>query len=324
MNSAPQVIAPPMTETARHYSSYGLRICSDIALPELAPAAPGPVDLVIRRAPLSLAPILTARPQGEAFSAEGVDLWWSTVGGFRLPHDSSEILVDALPDVDDDLLAFPLLGAVLALALHRRALFSLHASAVAVNGRGVVLMGDKGAGKSTTAASLLAAGHPLLADDTVVFDPDLAAMIPGFAQVKLAGAALAQLTGPDSRAPVEIRPPMPQPALSEKARVLLPGGLAPAPVAPGLICLLTRVPEQAPPRLRPLPPDLALKAVLTHAYVARFGTAALQGPALARHFRAASRLATSGALHVLEVPQGLSRLPDTVALIEQHLAGTRT
>lgn len=44
----------------------------------------------------------------------------------------------------------------------------LHASANVIDGRLAVLLGQTGAGKSTLAASLHAAGHPLLGDDAVV------------------------------------------------------------------------------------------------------------------------------------------------------------
>ena len=101
----PALQNPLPADIPAQYSAYGLRIASDIALPELAPVAlSGPADLVIRRADLTLPKTLTDQPQAEHFGPDGVDLWWSTVGGFRLPHTTPEILVDALPGVDDDLL----------------------------------------------------------------------------------------------------------------------------------------------------------------------------------------------------------------------------
>ncbi len=308
---------------ARFYHSYGLRIQSDIDLPELDHDADGgsvAPDLVIRRQALNLSAEICSQSMVEIFGPEETDLWWRTIGGFRLPHASNEILVDPNPGVRDDLLAYPLLGTVLALALHRRGQFTFHASAVSVARRGVVILGNKGAGKSTTAASLLAAGHPLVADDIVALDDNPAAprLVQGFGQVKLDEVALAIVCSPDSRAPVTLRPPMNVPALAAKRRVLFPGGLAPAPVLAGLICVLARGPL---PRLVPLPAHEALQAVLMHAYVGRFGTLALRNTALATHFRRAVDLAAIGLVHKLVVPDSVERLPEAVNMIEHYIAG---
>jgi len=60
-----------------------------------------------------------------------------------------------------------LLGPVLGFALRLRGVLALHASAVLIDGRAVVLVGPSGAGKSTTAAAFARAGVPVLADDVV-------------------------------------------------------------------------------------------------------------------------------------------------------------
>lgn len=56
-------------------------------------------------------------------------------------------------------------GALAALERRRQGKLSLHAAAVEVNGRGVVLVGESGAGKSTHAAALCGRGAALLGDD---------------------------------------------------------------------------------------------------------------------------------------------------------------
>lgn len=48
---------------------------------------------------------------------------------------------------------------------------NLHGSALAIDGRGVVLLGNKGAGKSTLTAAMVRAGMPMLADDHVAIWP---------------------------------------------------------------------------------------------------------------------------------------------------------
>lgn len=62
------------------------------------------------------------------------------------------------------------LGLVLAAWLTRRRIPVLHAAAVRVKGAGVAIAGEKGSGKTTLAGALVAAGHPLLADDLLVVE----------------------------------------------------------------------------------------------------------------------------------------------------------
>jgi hypothetical protein len=60
-----------------------------------------------------------------------------------------------------------LLGPVFGFILRRRGAACLHASAVAIGGRAIALVGAAGAGKSTTAAALARLGLPVLCDDVL-------------------------------------------------------------------------------------------------------------------------------------------------------------
>lgn len=53
-----------------------------------------------------------------------------------------------------------------------------HAASVGLGGRGVMIVGAKGAGKSTLALALAARGHDFLGDETAGFRPDTAELIP--------------------------------------------------------------------------------------------------------------------------------------------------
>ncbi len=46
--------------------------------------------------------------------------------------------------------------------------FSVHASCVQVNGKGIIFTGDSGSGKSTSSYAMLRRGHPVLADDRIL------------------------------------------------------------------------------------------------------------------------------------------------------------
>jgi hypothetical protein len=63
-----------------------------------------------------------------------------------------------------------LAGSVLAFVLRLRGAVPLHASAIAVDGRALLFIGDAWAGKSSTAAAFSTLGYPVLADDIVRID----------------------------------------------------------------------------------------------------------------------------------------------------------
>jgi hypothetical protein len=63
------------------------------------------------------------------------------------------------------------------LRMRPQALF-LHAATVATSGRGALLVGPKGSGKSTTALALAARGHVLLGDETACYFPEGRTVLP--------------------------------------------------------------------------------------------------------------------------------------------------
>ena len=96
-----------------------------------------------------------------------------------------------------------LLGPVLAFVLRLRGVVSLHASALAVDGRALVLMGPMGAGKSTTAAALARCGFPVLSDDVVtLIDHDGGFLVqPGYPGLRLWPDMVEAMFGDDSHLP---------------------------------------------------------------------------------------------------------------------------
>ena len=88
-----------------------------------------------------------------------------------------------------------LLGPVLRIVLALRGVLCLHAGAVSVGGRALVIAGPSGAGKSSALVALARAGHPILADDLVVLEEDAGAfqVHPGHPQMRLWPHTLAAL-----------------------------------------------------------------------------------------------------------------------------------
>ena len=174
------------------YRFYDMGVQSDFRLMEAdlcreGSAGAGMVDLRIVAADLAH----LARPfsgfRDFALLPEGDLLSFRDVGRFLVRRGGSEIAVDLDPCFDPRLLALPLLGPVVAILLHRRGYLVLHGSAIELNGEAAVFLGDKGAGKSTTAASLVARGASLIADDVVAvgLQGDVPVAVAGFQAMKL-------------------------------------------------------------------------------------------------------------------------------------------
>jgi len=148
-------------------------VASDCELPLLAPASgAADADLVLRLdARSSDAPQATPWYRGpsmaiEASAAGGRVLRFDDGTSFLVAADGRAITVLSAPAhyTRDDLAAYAL-GPVLGIALHLQGAVLLHAAAVVMRGRAIVIAGGAGSGKSTTAAILHRDGYEILADD---------------------------------------------------------------------------------------------------------------------------------------------------------------
>ncbi len=90
-----------------------------------------------------------------------------------------------------------LIGIGLGLLLQRRGVLCIHGSALSINGRTITLVGESGAGKSTTAASLIVQGGTLVSDDVVALRPcgDDFVVEPGSTSLRLDQAAKTRILG---------------------------------------------------------------------------------------------------------------------------------
>jgi hypothetical protein len=178
---------------------YGLRLRSNCRLPGLIEASDvGPVDVRIdfSSGPLTNVPavdavdwhsqpiIETACGFHRVFSGtSGEGRFWRLWYGCETLCQSVEFVIHpngrqvwafrqswgdqrVKISIEDSTTVF--LGAVMAMVLRLRGMICLHASIVAVGSRAVVILGDKGAGKSSMAAALAERGHTVLSDDVAV------------------------------------------------------------------------------------------------------------------------------------------------------------
>lgn len=184
---------------AFHYQLFGLRVGSEIPLPELFPATGDqPPDVIIRRGSVG------ELPSEAGVQVEGDQCLLLTipgVGRYRI-RGGQEILVDAAEGVPDRNVRLYLLGSAFGALLHQRGLLPLHANAIEVDGKAVAFMGEAGAGKSTLAAWFHDRGFRVIADDVCVvqFDADGKILAcPGIPRLRLWEEAL-RATGREAAA----------------------------------------------------------------------------------------------------------------------------
>ena len=157
----------------RNYVAYGLRIRSDLPLPELSDAEAGSeADVSVRLGQVELGPCEQAADRSELrVSIDGTRFWLDGVGTYAV-CDGREIIIHRDADADDRLLRFNLLGLAMALLLHQRNMVVLHASVVSIDDGAAAFLGHSHSGKSTTAAALHRRGHPMITDDIAAIDVD--------------------------------------------------------------------------------------------------------------------------------------------------------
>lgn len=300
-------------KTTWFYSAYGLVFASAFVLPELVEVKPCAADVWIDRGTFKEQRDLSGDATWYRFEEDGAVLHWDTVGTFKVQY-GNEIIVEQAENVEDDLVAFPLLGPVLAVLLHQRGLLILHASSIGIKGCGFCLLGDKGAGKSTTAASLVAAGHTLLTDDIVAIDCNADGdfyVLAGFPQIKLEADAGARIGLADSRILAQAHPSI------DKTRHRLMSGFSGHRAKLEKLFVLARGNEIG---VTCLSSRQSLDALIRYSYMSRFGVAAMVGDSVAVHLMQCAKIAGELKVNVLTVPDNLGLLDELVDVLERQAA----
>jgi hypothetical protein len=198
----------------RHrYGVYGIRVLSDarLDLPEYSDDHLGYVECVTARPP-SFADALNgatfrSRPGSwyrYAFLQDGSSyVRWDNVGEFLVEADGRRIACRREEKVSSESFQTYLLGQALSFALVKQHLEPLHATTVVVDGKAVAFLGSNAFGKSSLAASFLAAGYQLLTDDLLVLrdSPRGVFAYPGPPRIKLFSKVAGRVLGRAADAP---------------------------------------------------------------------------------------------------------------------------
>ena len=185
---AEDLAASRVAAAGTEYDLFGLRIRSQISLPDLAEVTrPAKADVHITLGPVPASPADARAVWGLTRSGDGAVL--TVKGTARFAVDGgTHIRVDPEPDASPRDLRLYLLGSAFGALLHQRGLLPIHANAIRIGDGAAAFMGRSGAGKSTLAGAFLDRGFTLLADDVCVttFDtPGRPMAQPGLPRLRL-------------------------------------------------------------------------------------------------------------------------------------------
>ncbi len=317
---------------------YGLRLCANHPIPglESSPAAwPWDAQVFLGSMPSGLIKIehSDATPwyvsdYRDEHGTPSLKIWKDSNGGYyRMSYsDGTEFLLDeqgariwaTWPDrstLEDT--AVCLLGPVLGFVLCLRRILCLHASAIAVGGRAIAIVGPPGAGKSTTAAAFAQLGYPVLSDDIVALSDEHPVLVqPGYARVRLWPDAVEALYGSSDALP-RLTPTWDKRYLdltAENYRFQR----QPLPLA-AVYILAERSDNAVTPSIGTIPSRAGLMALVANTYANKLLDAAMR----AREFAVLCRLLTEVPVREVTPHADSSRLPRLCRAILDDFAGLR-
>jgi hypothetical protein len=204
---------------------------------------------------------------------EGID--------YVLSQDGSRLWIRWPETVAESDIFSYLLGPVMGFVLRVRGIVCLHASAVVINGRAVVFVGDIGAGKSTTAMAMGQLGYPIISDDIVPICEKAGVTYahPGYPRMRLRQPSLSMLSDLNRDLP-------PLPKAEGEGRLhfeLSSGGYQfqsdPLPIG-ALYLLAERNADPHAPRVGPVSPLDGIMGIVANTYVTRFLDASMRAKEL--------------------------------------------
>jgi len=204
-----------------------------------------------------------------------------------------------------------LLGPVLGIVLRLRGVTCLHASAVALDGRGVAFVGAEGAGKSTTAAAFAREGDGVLSDDVVALDEDESGflVVPAYPHLCLWPESVAMLYGSADALPHFSKG-------WEKQRLSLgerETRYESRPLILGAVYFLGERRSEAAPSVEAVRPQAALMSLVADSFASK----TLDREMRAREFEVLGRLVTSVPMRRVFANSDTSRIHDLCRVVRE-------
>jgi hypothetical protein len=280
------------------YWAYGLKVGSQLPFPELLPLQnDDPCDLTVAWGSI---PVIEKTPNG--FHSETYDI---TPTRYRITikdvasyfvQEGKRIIISADPNADQDSIRLFCLSNAFAAALHQRKTIPIHCAALIDKGQLVLVLGDSGAGKSTTMASLVQKGLKPFSDDVCVpfQDPEtgMISLFSSYPMMKFWKETL-DLVGLNSKVDRKIRPDM------EKYGIYFHQSFLTEALNPKLIILLEKTDEVSTPILAPISGIELFTKLESNAYRGEYlGFSDLKK----EHFMLFTQLANQSACYLLKRP----------------------
>ncbi|AFY57883.1 serine kinase of the HPr protein, regulates carbohydrate metabolism [Rivularia sp. PCC 7116] len=264
------------------YKVYGLTLQSNRPIPGLIPAqANAPVDVwvdLIGESQPSSAEVESISSGIKVISRDDgnyLNLWFRGEGqlDFEINPQGDRIWATWTYSVLEQVSAL-LLGQVLGCTLRLRGTLCLHACVVRIGQQAIAIVGQSGAGKSTTAAALVKRGYSILSDDIAAINYSARDWLvqPGYPRLRLWPKSVNALYGSQDALDRIF-------SFSEKRFVDLTNNSEsqfynkPLPLA-AIYVLGERQSEFTTPKIEPIPPMTAVMNLMTHRSVSHLKLAA--------------------------------------------------
>lgn len=172
------------------YSTFGMKVLTEIPLPELTPVNQKEEigDIIIQIDDLSQQWHEFGAPQNKFIVKENLVMFQVPDTATFLVQDGKKITVSPSLGVEEDKIRLYILGTCMGAILMQRKVLPLHGSAIAINGKAYAFVGNSGAGKSTLASAFLSRGYQLLSDDVIAVsleEHNKPYVLPSYPQQKL-------------------------------------------------------------------------------------------------------------------------------------------
>ena len=168
------------------YLAYGLGIRSRIPLPELSSSDVKCDVYITIEDDFHIPQCARGKHSYHKLTPDEAILFDRDIGLFLI-RKGRQVVINPTPAANMRTIQLYVVGVVMTFLLHQRGHLVLHANSVRVGCNGILFLGPRGCGKSSTAAALYSNGNGIIADDVtaIEFDEDLVKVPTGYPQLKI-------------------------------------------------------------------------------------------------------------------------------------------